>query len=91
MPTNKQLPLLTIFSPKSPSGNSLLHEAASFGITKITKFIVDQFPFLFTEKNILGDSVVHVAKKNKHLRVLQVLINSSTVELQIRNSIGNTA
>ncbi|XP_030969657.1 protein ACCELERATED CELL DEATH 6-like [Quercus lobata] len=91
MSTNKQLPLLTIFSQKSPSGNSLLHEAASFGSTKITKFIVDHFPFLLTKKNILGDSAIHVATKNKHLKVLEVLINSSTVELQMRNSIGNTA
>ena len=42
-------------------------------------------------KNILGDSAIHVATENKHLRVLEVLINSSTVELQMRNSIGNTA
>ena len=91
MSTNKELPLLTIFSQKSPLGNSLLHEAKSFGSTKITKFIVDQFPFLLTEKNILVDSVVHVDTKNKHLRVLKVLFNSSIVELQMRNSIGNTA
>ena len=91
MSTNKQLPLLTIFSQKNPLGNSLLHEAASFGSTKITKFIVDQFPLLLTKKNILGDSAVHAATKNKHLRVLEVLINSSTIELQMRNSIGNTA
>ncbi|KAK4591182.1 hypothetical protein RGQ29_021397 [Quercus rubra] len=91
MSTNKQLPLLTIFSQKSPSGNSLLHEVASFGSTKITKFIVDQFTFLLTKKNILGDSAIHVATKNKHLKVLEVVINNSTVELQMRNSIGNTA
>ena len=91
MSTNKQLLLLTIFSQKSPSGNSLLHESASFGSTKITKFIFDYFPFLLTKKNILGDGTILVATKNKHLRVLEVLINSSTVELQMRNSIGNTA
>ena len=91
MSTNKKLPLLTIFSQKSPSGNSLLHEAASFGSTKITKFIVDHFPFLLTKKNILGDRAIHVTTKNKHLRVLEVLINSSTVDLQMRNSIRNTA
>ena len=79
MSTNKQLPLLTIFSQKSPSRNSLLHEAASFGSTKITKFIVDHFPFLLTKKNILGNSAIHVATKNKHLKVLEVLINSSTI------------
>ena len=32
-----------------------------------------------------------MATKNKHLKVLEVLINSFTVELQMRNSIGNTA
>ena len=32
-----------------------------------------------------------MATKNKHLRVLEVLINSSTVDLQMSNSIGNTA
>ena len=32
-----------------------------------------------------------MATKNKHLRVLEVLINSSTVDLQMRNSIRNTA
>ena len=48
MSTNKQLPLLTIFSQKALQG-SLLHEAASFGSTKITKFIVDHFPFLLTK------------------------------------------
>ena len=69
----------------------MLHEAASFGSTKITKFIVDHFPFVLTKKNILGDSAIHVATKKKHLKVLEVLINSSTVELQMRNSIGNTA
>ena len=90
MSTNKQLPLLAIFSQKISSRNSLLHEAASFGSTKITKFIVNHFPFLLTKKNILGDSAIHVATKNKHLRVLEVLINSSAVDLQMRNSIGNT-
>ena len=69
----------------------MLHEAASFGSTKITKVIVDHFPFLLTKKNIIGDNAVHVATKNKYLKVLEVLINSSTVELQMRNSIGNTA
>ena len=69
----------------------MLHEAASFGSTKITKFIVDHFPFVLTKKNILGDSAIHVTIKKKHLKVLEVLINSSTVELQMRNSIGNTA
>ena len=69
----------------------MLHEAASFGSTKIIKFIVDHFPFVLTKKNILGDSAIHVATKKKHLKVLEVLINSSTVELQMRNSIGNTA
>ena len=49
MSTNNQLLLLTIFSQKYPSRNSLLHEAASFGSTKITKFIVDHFPFLLTK------------------------------------------
>ena len=68
----------------------MLHEASSFGSTKITKFIVDHFPFLLTKKNILGDSAIHVATKNKHLKVLEVHINSSIVELQMRNSIGNT-
>ena len=90
MSANNQLPLLIIFFQKSPSRNSLLHETASFGSTKITKFIVEHFPFLLTKKNILGDSVIHVATKNKHLKVLEVLINNSTIELQIRNSIGNT-
>ena len=69
----------------------MLHEAASFGSTKITKFIVDHFPFVLTKKNILGDNAIHVATKKKHLKVLEILINSSTVELQMRNSIGNTA
>ena len=32
-----------------------------------------------------------MATKNKHLKVLKVLINNSTVELQMKNSIGNTA
>ena len=32
-----------------------------------------------------------MATKNKHLKVLDVLINSSTVELQMRNNIGITA
>ena len=49
MSTNNQLLLLTIFSPKNPSGNSLLHKAASFGSTEITKFIVDHFPLLLTK------------------------------------------
>ena len=69
----------------------MLHESASFGSTKITKFIFDYFPFLLTKKNILGDGTILVATKNKHLKVLEVLINSFTVELQMRNSIGNTA
>ena len=69
----------------------LLHETTSFGSTKIAKFIVDHFPFLFTKKNILEDSAIDMATKSKHLKILKVLINSSTVELQMRNSIGNIA
>lgn len=66
-----------ILDRTSPSGNSLLHEAASFGSKKIAKDIIDHHPSLLTRRNIIGDTALHVAAKRGKLDILKVLTVSS--------------
>ncbi|KAF3971028.1 hypothetical protein CMV_005327 [Castanea mollissima] len=66
-----------ILDRTSPSGNSLLHEAASFGSKKIAKDIIDHHPSLLTRRNIIGDTALHVAAKRGKLDILEVLTVNS--------------
>lgn len=66
-----------ILDRTSPSGNSLLHEAASFGSKKIAKDIIDHHPSLLTRRNIIGDTALHVAAKRGKFDILEVLTVNS--------------
>lgn len=101
---DKGLSLFTIFDQVlSPSGNSLLHEAAKFGKIKIIKLITKHFSDLITKKNIIGDTVLHVAVKEGKMDIIEFLAGSSKKcsnhpyhqenekLFQMKNRIRNTA
>ncbi|KAF3964532.1 hypothetical protein CMV_011192 [Castanea mollissima] len=87
----------------SPSGNSLLHEAAKFGRIKIAEHIIKHFPCLLTKENIIGDSVLHVAVKAGKIDITKDVTDSSRKKMyggsseepkhlvEMTNHIGNTA
>ncbi|KAK1564762.1 hypothetical protein Q3G72_011090 [Acer saccharum] len=90
-----------IFSKVSPSGNSLLHVAASRGHMNIVELMTGKFPHLILEKNSKGDTALHVAVRVGKLNTVQKLVEcakqipstSSTNEslLKMKNNGGNTA
>ncbi|KAK4577538.1 hypothetical protein RGQ29_027886, partial [Quercus rubra] len=57
---DKELPLSAIFKQVSPSGNTLLHIAASGNNSK-TALLIDHFaPCLLSQKNSKGDTPLHI-------------------------------
>ncbi|KAL3739454.1 hypothetical protein ACJRO7_020815 [Eucalyptus globulus] len=62
---SKKLALSLIFNQVTPSGNSLLHVAASSEKEDVTKLILSHFPYLMTRKNCSEDTPLHVAAQNK--------------------------
>ncbi|TXG66025.1 hypothetical protein EZV62_007300 [Acer yangbiense] len=90
-----------IFGKMSPSGNSLLHVAASCGHMNIVESMTDRFPHLILEKNSKGDTALHVAVRVGKLNTVKKLVEcakqipstSSTNEslLKMKNNGGNTA
>lgn len=92
--------LSDIFNRVSPSGNSLLHVASSYGQKEITQLVATKFPFLISKKNFEGNSPLHLAVRAQSLSTVRILVdlaekfgNTSTEEslLTLKNDEGNTA
>ncbi|KAI6672972.1 hypothetical protein NL676_000878 [Syzygium grande] len=58
---SRKLALSLIFDQVTPSGNSLLHVAASSGKDDVVELILIHFPYLVTRKNSSDDTPLHVA------------------------------
>ncbi|KAI9170038.1 hypothetical protein LWI28_021529 [Acer negundo] len=90
-----------IFYQVSPSGNSLLHAAASCGHVEIVELMARSFPLLILKKNRKGDTAVHVAVKAGKLNTVIKLVecakqipstsNRNESLLRMKNKGGNTA
>ena len=57
---DKELPLRAIFKKVSPSGNTLLHIAASGNNRETVWLIADHAPWLLSQKNSKGDTPFHI-------------------------------
>ncbi|XP_048137960.1 protein ACCELERATED CELL DEATH 6-like [Rhodamnia argentea] len=71
---SRKLALSLIFDQVTPSGNSLLHVAASLGRDDVMELIVVHFPYLVTRRNSLEDTPLHVAVRSGSLEVTRKLI-----------------
>ena len=102
--TEKELSLHAIFEQVSPSGNSLLHIAASFDNCDTVRLIAKHSPWLLSKKNFKGDTPLHIAARAGYLNTVMKLLvlNSSEPEaesesttfllcLRAQNEEGNTA
>ncbi|KAI6672968.1 hypothetical protein NL676_000874 [Syzygium grande] len=71
---SRRLALSLIFDQVTPSGNSLLHVAASSGNEDIVELILIHFPYLVTRKNSSDDTPLHVAVQDGRLEATTKLI-----------------
>lgn len=78
----------------TPAQNTLAHVAAKHGNKVIVHHIVANFPHLILEKNLNGDTVLHLASKAGDLSVIKALLPSLAEGNKLvreRNLRGNTA
>ncbi|KAF8007903.1 hypothetical protein BT93_K1792 [Corymbia citriodora subsp. variegata] len=73
---SRELALSIIFDQVTPSGNSLLHVAASFGKDDVLELILNHFPNMVTQKNYSVDTPLHVAIQDGRLNATEKLIRS---------------
>ncbi|KAL3714932.1 hypothetical protein ACJRO7_006783 [Eucalyptus globulus] len=71
---SRKLALSLIFDQVTPSGNSLLHVAASSGKDEVIELILDHFPNTVTRKNSSEDTPLHVAIRDTRLNATRMLI-----------------
>ncbi|KAI6672962.1 hypothetical protein NL676_000868 [Syzygium grande] len=71
----RELALSLIFDQVTPSGNSLLHVAASSGNDDVVELILTHFPYLVTRKNCLNDTPLHVAVQDGRVNATRKLIS----------------
>ncbi|KAI6672955.1 hypothetical protein NL676_000861 [Syzygium grande] len=72
---SRKLALSLIFDQVTPSGNSLLHVAASSGNDDVVELILIHFPYLVTRKNSSDDTPLHVAVQDGRLNATRKLIS----------------
>ncbi|XP_030459616.2 protein ACCELERATED CELL DEATH 6-like [Syzygium oleosum] len=72
---SRKLALSLIFDQVNPSGNSLLHVAASSGRDNVMELILIHFPYLVTRKNSSDDTPLHVAVQDGRLHATRKLIS----------------
>ncbi|XP_056171384.1 protein ACCELERATED CELL DEATH 6-like [Syzygium oleosum] len=72
---SRELALSLIFDQVTPSGNSLLHVAASSGNDDVVELILTHFPYLVTRKNSSDDTPLHVAVQDGRLNATTKLIS----------------
>ncbi|KAK3404692.1 hypothetical protein EUGRSUZ_K01007 [Eucalyptus grandis] len=80
---SRKLALLKIFEQVTPSGNSLLHVAASSGSNDVMELILIHFPLIhsphiMTWKNSSEDTPLHVAIQDKRFDATKMLIRWGT-------------
>ncbi|KAL3714919.1 hypothetical protein ACJRO7_006770 [Eucalyptus globulus] len=71
---SRKLALSLIFDQVTPSGNSLLHVAASSESKHVMELILFHYPYLVTRKNSLEDTPLHVAVQDGRLEATRKLI-----------------
>ncbi|KAK3404685.1 hypothetical protein EUGRSUZ_K00998 [Eucalyptus grandis] len=74
----RRLALSQIFDQVTPSGNSLLHVAASSGKGDVIELILDHFPHLATQKNSTENTPLHVAVQDKIFNATEMVIERVT-------------
>lgn len=93
---SEQQPSSIILRHFTPSGNSLLHVAASSGSADIVKLLVQKFPSLITSANSQGDTALHASARagnnNATLALVQYVQDNQGYDLlKKKNKKGNTA
>ncbi|KAJ6758097.1 ANKYRIN REPEAT PROTEIN-LIKE [Salix koriyanagi] len=75
----------------TPTGNSLLHVAVSYGSDKITSYLAETFPSLITAQNSQEDTVLHLAaRRGKDSDAIKSLAQSNPRLMRKANTKGNT-
>ncbi|XP_039161006.1 protein ACCELERATED CELL DEATH 6 [Eucalyptus grandis] len=74
----RKLALSLIFDQVIPSGDSLLHVAASSGNDDVVELILLHFPNTVTQRNSREDTPLHVAIRDGRFNATEKLIRSST-------------
>ncbi|XP_039160992.1 protein ACCELERATED CELL DEATH 6-like [Eucalyptus grandis] len=75
---SRKLALSLILNQVTPSGNSLLHVAASFGSDDVMELILIHFPDIMTRKNSSEDTPLHVAIQDERFNATKKLIRRET-------------
>ena len=83
----KELPLSAIFEQVSPSGNTLLHIAASLNNCKTVPLIINHAPWLLSKKNSKGDTPLHILARAGHRDTVMKLV--SNLERYEQSYLGN--
>lgn len=71
---SRKLALSLIFDQVTPSGNSMLHVAASSGREDVMELILFHYPYLVTRKNFSEDTPLHVAIQHQMLNAASKLM-----------------
>ncbi|XP_039155546.1 protein ACCELERATED CELL DEATH 6 [Eucalyptus grandis] len=74
----RKLALWQIFGQVTPSGNSLLHVAASSGNDEVMELILIDFPDLVTWKNASMDTPLHLAVQDRRFNATEKLLRLGT-------------
>ncbi|KAF8034603.1 hypothetical protein BT93_C0800 [Corymbia citriodora subsp. variegata] len=74
----RKLALSLIFHQVTPSGNSLIHVAASSGNDDVVELILHHFPNTVTQKNSSEDTPLHVAIQDRRLNTIEKIIHLGT-------------
>ncbi|CAK7349830.1 unnamed protein product [Dovyalis caffra] len=74
----------------TPSGNSILHVAASYGSKNVSEYLAREFPALITKQNSINDTPLHLAARAGKLTATETLIRIDSGLLRMKNREGNT-
>ncbi|CAK7349820.1 unnamed protein product [Dovyalis caffra] len=75
----------------TPSGNSLLHVAVSYGSDKIANYLAKEFPSLITSQNSQEDTFLHVAAREGRVSpTAKSLVQLNPSLMKKTNKKGNT-
>ncbi|CAK7349821.1 unnamed protein product [Dovyalis caffra] len=88
--SKEHAPLSTIFDAVTPSGNSLLHVAASYESENVTRYVARELTSLITRENYQGDTALHLAARNRKLSTVKILVQADASLLKMTNKKGNT-
>ncbi|KAJ7981457.1 Protein ACCELERATED CELL DEATH 6 [Quillaja saponaria] len=100
----KNLSLTAISDQVTPSENSMLHVAITFGHEEIAKLVAHHFPTLINRRNICGDTALHIAARTprSNSNLINALLERTNMNddqsqesmitiTRIKNELGNTA